>query len=55
MGPHLAPTIRAELGERVQVDVTNELGEANTLHRHGMHLPAETDGEPHQMVAPGDT
>lgn len=54
-GPHLAPTIRAEQGERVRVNVTNELGEASTLHWHGMHLPAEMDGGPHQMVAPGDT
>ena len=54
-GPHLAPTIRAERGERIQVNVTNELGEATTLHWHGMHLPAEMDGGPHQMIAPGDT
>lgn len=54
-GPHLAPTIRAERDERVQINVTNELGEASTLHWHGMHLPAEMDGGPHQMIAPGNT
>ncbi|MGC4152307.1 MAG: multicopper oxidase domain-containing protein [Propionicimonas sp.] len=54
-GPNLAPTIRAERGEHVQVRVTNDLGEASTLHWHGMHLPAVMDGGPHQMVAPGET
>lgn len=54
-GSYLAPTIRAERGEHVQVRVTNELGEASTLHWHGMHLPAAMDGGPHQMVAPGQT
>ncbi|HWV50649.1 MAG TPA: multicopper oxidase domain-containing protein [Microbacterium sp.] len=54
-GPHLAPTLRAEQGERVQVNVTNGLDEASTLHWHGMHLPAEMDGGPHQKVAPGGT
>ncbi|WP_434740619.1 multicopper oxidase family protein [Micromonospora sp. SH-82] len=54
-GPHLAPTIRAARGERVEVRVTNDLDEASTLHWHGMHLPAEMDGGPHQMIAPGET
>lgn len=54
-GPHLAPTLRAMRGEQVRIDVTNNLQVASTLHWHGMHLPAEMDGGPHQMVAPGDT
>lgn len=54
-GPHLAPTLRAARGERVRVRVTNRLGEASTLHWHGMHLPAQMDGGPHQMIGPGDT
>lgn len=54
-GPLLGPTLRARRGEEVRVDVTNDLGEATTLHWHGMHLPAAADGGPHQMIAPGDT
>jgi blue copper oxidase len=54
-GPYLGPTIRANIGERVRIDVHNELDDPTTVHWHGAHLPAEMDGGPHQMVAPGDT
>lgn len=54
-GDLLGPTLRAERGERVAVEVTNELDEATTVHWHGMHLPARMDGGPHQMVEPGGT
>jgi len=54
-GPHLGPTLRAERGERVRVDVRNELPETTTVHWHGMHVPAEMDGGPHQPVRPGET
>lgn len=54
-GSYLGPTLRAERGEEVLVNVDNELPEMSTLHWHGMHLPAAMDGGPHQMVEPGDT
>lgn len=54
-GSYLGPTLRAERGERVRVDVRNELDEESTVHWHGMHLPAKMDGGPHQPVAPGGT
>ncbi len=54
-GSYLGPTLRAERGEEVLVDVTNDLGEVSTLHWHGMHLPARMDGGPHQVVEPGST
>ena len=54
-GSHLAPTIRADRGDDVQIDVHNELDETTTLHWHGMHLPARMDGGPHQMIHPGET
>lgn len=52
-GDYLGPTLRARRGEKVAVTVRNTLPEASTVHWHGMHLPAEMDGGPHQMVAPG--
>lgn len=52
---YLGPTLRAERGEEVLVNVTNEVGEPSTLHWHGMHLPARMDGGPHQMVDDGET
>ncbi|MFB9642362.1 multicopper oxidase family protein [Agromyces lapidis] len=51
-GSYLGPTLVAELGEHIRVDVTNSLDEPTTVHWHGMHLPPEMDGGPHQMVAP---
>jgi FtsP/CotA-like multicopper oxidase with cupredoxin domain len=52
-GSYLGPTLRADRGEKVRVQVSNELSEASTLHWHGMHLSAEMDGGPHQMSEPG--
>ncbi|MDR2997999.1 MAG: multicopper oxidase domain-containing protein [Microbacterium sp.] len=54
-GSLLGPTLRAQRGEQVAVDVDNELSEPTSVHWHGMHLPAAMDGGPHQMVAPGKT
>ncbi|MFI8947602.1 multicopper oxidase family protein [Streptomyces sp. NPDC053750] len=54
-GDYLGPTLRAERGEKVRVRIRNGLDEPSTVHWHGMHLPAEMDGGPHQMVAPGAT
>jgi FtsP/CotA-like multicopper oxidase with cupredoxin domain len=54
-GTYLGPTLRAERGDRVEVRVTNGVEETTTLHWHGMHLPAEMDGGPHQLVDPGET
>jgi FtsP/CotA-like multicopper oxidase with cupredoxin domain len=54
-GDYLGPTLRAERGERVLVKVRNRLGEATTVHWHGMHLPARMDGGPHQTVPAGGT
>ncbi|MBB5872537.1 FtsP/CotA-like multicopper oxidase with cupredoxin domain [Allocatelliglobosispora scoriae] len=54
-GDYLGPTLRAAKGEQVLVNMHNSLGEATTVHWHGMHLPAAMDGGPHQPVAPGAT
>jgi FtsP/CotA-like multicopper oxidase with cupredoxin domain len=42
-------------GERVRVDIRNELDVVTTLHWHGMHLPAQMDGGPHTPIGPGET
>ena len=54
-GAYLGPTLRAERGDRIEVRVRNELPETTTNHWHGMHLPAEADGGPHQQIEPGET
>lgn len=52
-GAYLGPTLRARSGERVAIQVRNDLPETTTVHWHGMHLPAVMDGTPHQPIAPG--
>lgn len=54
-GSFLSPALRAARGERIRVNVTNNLPESTTLHWHGMHLPAAMDGGPHQPIRPGET
>jgi FtsP/CotA-like multicopper oxidase with cupredoxin domain len=54
-GDYLGPTLRAHRGEQILINVHNALDETTTMHWHGMHLPAEADGGPHQMVDPGET
>jgi FtsP/CotA-like multicopper oxidase with cupredoxin domain len=54
-GDHLGPTLRAGRGEKVAVEITNELEEGTSVHWHGMHLPPEMDGGPHQEIEPGAT
>lgn len=54
-GAFLGPTLRAQRGEKIAVDVENDLTEPTSVHWHGMHLPAKMDGGPHQMIDPGQT
>lgn len=52
-GSILGPTLRARRGESVTVHVENALTEPTTVHWHGMHVPAQCDGGPHQTVPAG--
>lgn len=52
-GALLGPTLKVFKGERVEITVENTLSEATTLHWHGMHLPAEFDGGPYQVLEAG--
>ena len=54
-GTFLGPTIRAHRGDKIRINVTNELGDITTVHWHGMHLPAAMDGGPHQTILSGAT
>jgi blue copper oxidase len=54
-GAYLGPTVRAARGDKIVMNVRNDLPEATTIHWHGMHLPAAADGGPHQLIDPGTT
>jgi len=49
------PTLVFNKGDTVRLNVKNSLDEVTTLHWHGMHLPAEVDGGPFQLIQPGTT
>ncbi|MEC8425001.1 MAG: multicopper oxidase family protein [Myxococcota bacterium] len=51
------PTIRAQVGNTVIVDVENELDVPTTIHWHGLDVPVEMDGVPWMRapIAPGET
>lgn len=54
-GNYLGPTIRVNKGENVKISVTNRLQERTTVHWHGLLIPGDRDGGPHQVIHPGKT
>ncbi|MCP5513948.1 MAG: multicopper oxidase domain-containing protein [Spirochaetales bacterium] len=53
-GNYLGPTIQVSKGDYVKFNIENKLGEESTVHWHGLHVPAEFDGGPHQVIRPGE-
>ena len=52
------PTIRATEGERVRINVKNNLTESSTIHWHGLYVPNAQDGVPYitqDPIEPGKT
>ncbi len=54
-GALLGPALRLRTGERTTIRVRNDLDEITTTHWHGLVVPPEVDGGPHQPIAPGAT
>lgn len=54
-GNILGPVIRVHEGEKVKVKMKNNLGEATTLHWHGLRVDGKYDGGPHSGILSGDT
>ncbi|WP_412551039.1 multicopper oxidase domain-containing protein [Shimia sp. MIT910701] len=52
---YLGPVLRVKQGQTLPFDVQNRLHDVTTLHWHGLHIPGDVDGGPHQEIAPGDT
>ena len=47
------PTIELREGDRVTIHFHNKLPQTSTVHGHGLHLPATSDGSPLHPVPPG--
>ena len=54
-GSILGPTIRSQAGELIILHVKNNLIDSTTVHWHGLIVPGEMDGGPHQIIETGDT
>lgn len=52
---YLGPVLRAKQGQTLPFNVINQLEKVTTLHWHGLHIPGEVDGGPHQEIEPGGT
>lgn len=50
---YLGPVIRAKQGQTLPFDVANNVGDTSTLHWHGLHIPGDVDGGPHQEIETG--
>lgn len=54
-GVFLSPTIVVNKGDLVTLNVNNGLNTSTTMHWHGLHVSAQNDGGPHQMIDAGTT
>ncbi len=50
---YLGPIIRVHRGQRVRIDLINELPESTIVHWHGLHVPEPMDGHPRYAIDPG--
>lgn len=49
----LGPTIEAQRGETLSVNLQNHLSDHTNIHWHGLVLPADMDGHPDDLAIPG--
>jgi blue copper oxidase len=54
-GPVLGPAIRLRRGDEVEITVENALDVDTSVHWHGLLVPGDVDGGPHQVIKPGRT
>ena len=52
-GPVLGPAIRLRRGDEVEMTVENALDVDTTVHWHGLLMPGDVDGGPHQIIKSG--
>ena len=54
-GNLLGPTLIINKNDSIQLNVTNTLNQATTVHWHGFHVAPMNDGGPHQIILPNTT
>jgi FtsP/CotA-like multicopper oxidase with cupredoxin domain len=50
---YLGPVVRVRTGDTIPFRVENRLDEETTLHWHGLLVPSQLDGGPHNTIRPG--
>jgi FtsP/CotA-like multicopper oxidase with cupredoxin domain len=50
---YLGPVVRVRSGDTIPFRVENHLDEETTLHWHGLLIPSDVDGGPHNTIKPG--
>lgn len=53
-GDLLGPVLKVQKGETVRIKTVNALEEDTTFHWHGLDIPGDVDGGPHDPIAPGE-
>lgn len=52
---YLGPVLRVKQGQTLPFDVFNGIDDTSTIHWHGLHIPGDVDGGPHQEIEAGHT
>jgi len=47
---YLGPVLKVKQGQTLPFDVANNIGDTSTIHWHGLHIPGDVDGGPHQEI-----
>jgi len=54
-GSYLGPVLRFEKGQKIRINLHNQLDEVSITHWHGLHVPALMDGHPLYSIGKGET
>lgn len=54
-GSYLGPLLRFEKGQKIRINLHNQLDEVSITHWHGLHVPADVDGHPLYVINKGET
>lgn len=54
-GSYLGPTLILNKGQKINLEVENQLTDTTTTHWHGLHVSPTNDGSPHNPIISGKT
>lgn len=54
-GSYLGPIMRFEKGQKIRINLHNQLDTPTITHWHGLHVPADMDGHPLYQIDKGET